>query len=144
MKPGSLTAHALEPVLEVINSIMEAVGGLGRWVAELLVGLLWVCFGPGKFDLWCMVYDDVTARPDVQRAQGVDEELCKNKEVSFPSFLIFWAVYLNCCYLIPRYSPKWPCRASLGSKPTSRTRSVLPMKKLMMASATTQLGNPSM
>lgn len=80
--PGSKTAHALEPVLEVENSVVKAAGGLGWWVTELFVGLLWVRFGPWKFDLWGVVYYDVAARPDMERAQSVDEELCQKKSIS--------------------------------------------------------------
>lgn len=74
---------------------MKAAGGRGWSVAELVVGLLWFCFGPGNFDLWCMVYYDVTAWPDVQQAQSVNEELCKRKKVSFHLFLNFCPFFLN-------------------------------------------------
>lgn len=43
-----------------------------------------------------------------------------------------------------RYSPRWAWRARRGLKPTCCNLSVLPMKKLMTASATTQLENPLM
>lgn len=42
-----------------------------------------------------MVYYDVTARPDVQRAQSVNEELCKRKQVSFQLLRNFCPFFLN-------------------------------------------------
>lgn len=46
-----MTGHALEPVLEVEDFIVNVIISTGGRVTEFVVGLLSVSFTPGQFDL---------------------------------------------------------------------------------------------
>lgn len=48
---ASLAGHAVEPVSEVVDLIMEGFISVGPGVTELLVGFLFVRLKPGQFDL---------------------------------------------------------------------------------------------
>lgn len=74
-----MTGHALEPVPEVEDFIMEIFIDVGGSVTVIFIGFLCVRFSPGKLDLRGVVDDDITTGADVERAQAVDKELCSQR-----------------------------------------------------------------